>query len=49
MLAKIGAKRQSKASKNNDVMQKTRAQNIEFWPNGRHFRDDNIFPIFFKG
>ena len=24
-------------------MQKTRAQNIEFWPNGGHFRDDQNF------
>ena len=27
---------------------KTRAQNFEFWPNGGHFQDDNIFPIFFQ-
>ena len=27
-------------------MQKTRAQNIEFWSNGGHFRDDNIFTKF---
>ena len=24
-------------------MQKTRSQNIEFWPNGGRFRDDNKF------
>ena len=24
-------------------LQKTRAQNIEIWPNGRHFRDDEGF------
>ena len=26
----------------------TRAQNIEFWPNGGHFRDDKKFPNFFQ-
>ena len=24
------------------------AKNIEFWPNGGHFRDDNTSLIFFK-
>ena len=27
---------------------KTRAQNIEFWPNGGHFRADKNFLIFFQ-
>ena len=27
---------------------KTRAQNIEFWPNGGHFRDDQNFQKIFQ-
>ena len=27
---------------------KTRAKNVEFWPNGGHFRDDKKFLKFFQ-